>query len=87
MLQGFEIFKFGGRTVDHAYDRPLIDDLFHYSTYHDVWLAGADSDAHYAAFGWNEGRDPNAIFSTKGYLDQYTHVKAAGVNPLDHYEA
>ena len=36
-------------------------------------------------FGWHEGRNPNALFDTAGYLATYTDVAAAGVNPLDHY--
>ena len=37
------------------------------------------------AFGWKEGRNPNALFDTNGYLATYTDVAAADVNPLDHY--
>jgi hypothetical protein len=37
-------------------------------------------------YGWTEGRDPNAFFNTKGYLDTYADVKASGVNPLMHYD-
>ena len=65
---------------------PVVDDLYYYARNPDVWLAGADADAHYHSTGWKEGRDPNAFFSTKGYLAAYTDVKAAGVNPLDHYD-
>ena len=53
--------------------------------------AGGDSFAfarsHFAAFGWKEGRDPNAVFDTKGYLAAYGDVKASGINPLTHYDA
>ena len=35
--------------------------------------------------GWKEGRNPNAYFDTLGYLQTYTDVAAAGINPLDHY--
>ena len=38
-------------------------------------------------FGWKEGRNPNALFDTTGYLATYTDVEAAGVNPLDHYNS
>ena len=40
---------------------------------------------HFQTIGWKEGRDPNALFDTDGYLATYTDVAAAGVNPLDHY--
>ncbi|MFF8802830.1 MULTISPECIES: ExeM/NucH family extracellular endonuclease [unclassified Methylobacterium] len=41
---------------------------------------------HFNNLGWKEGRDPNAIFDTKGYLAAYTDVAEAGVNPLAHYD-
>ena len=40
---------------------------------------------HFNTFGWHEGRDPNALFDTSGYLAVNQDVAAAGVNPLDHY--
>ncbi|GEP05629.1 calcium-binding protein [Methylobacterium oxalidis] len=40
---------------------------------------------HYEAFGIREGRDPNAVFDTSGYLAAYGDVAAAGINPLTHY--
>ena len=41
---------------------------------------------HFNAFGWHEGREPNAWFDTQGYLAHYADVAAANVNPLEHYE-
>lgn len=41
---------------------------------------------HYYAHGWKEGRDPGPNFSTDGYLSLYPDVRAAGMNPLEHYE-
>ena len=40
---------------------------------------------HFQTFGWREGRNPNALFDTAGYLATYADVAAAQVNPLDHY--
>ena len=51
-------------TVDNDDGNPLVDDLFYYARNHDVWNAHVDADAHYDAFGWHEGRDPSAFFST-----------------------
>ncbi|TVV69760.1 calcium-binding protein [Sphingomonas solaris] len=68
-----------------AVDNPLVDDRFYLATYADVKAAGASPDAHYAAFGWKEGRDPNALFDTSAYLAANPSVRAAGANPLDHY--
>ncbi|MBY0260652.1 5'-nucleotidase C-terminal domain-containing protein, partial [Methylobacterium sp.] len=53
-------------------------------------VAGGDifafASQHYDTYGWKEGRDPNAVFDTKGYLAAYGDVAAAGVNPLNHYD-
>jgi hypothetical protein len=86
VLTGFEIYKFTDGTVNETDGNPLVDHLFYDSRYHDVWAAQVDPAAHYASYGWHEGRDPNAFFSTDGYLATYTDVKAAGVNPLVHYD-
>ena len=52
----------------------------------DVRAAGADPLQHFNAFGWREGRNPNAVFDTAGYLSHYADVRAVGINPLQHYE-
>jgi hypothetical protein len=86
VLTGFEIYKFTDGTVNnHDSDVP-VDDLYYYSHNNDVWLAGADADAHYHATGWHEGRDPDAFFSTSTYLSMNQDVKAAGVDPLLQYD-
>jgi glucose/arabinose dehydrogenase len=84
VLTGFERFVFTDGTVDNNDGSPLIDDLFYYAKYHDVWTAGADADAHYNSFGWREGRDPNAFFSHGIYLSANPDVR--GVNPLAHFD-
>ena len=47
--------------------------------------AGVDPFWHFQNIGWKEGRDPNALFDTSGYLATYADVAAAHINPLDHY--
>jgi hypothetical protein len=85
VLTGFEKFVFSDGTVDNTHGSRLVDDLYYYARNHDVWNAHADAEQHYNLFGWREGRDPNALFSTSSYLSNYADVAAAGVNPLDHY--
>jgi len=85
VLTGFERYVFADGTVDNNDGNPLVDDLFYYSQNHDVWNAGADADRHYHEFGWHEGRDPSAFFSTATYLSLYPDVKAAGADPLEHF--
>ena len=82
IASGFETFVFTDGTVSNNDGSALVDDLFYYSKYHDVWNAHVDADAHYDAIGWQEGRDPNAFFSTSFYLTRNPDVHAAGVNPL-----
>ena len=82
VLSGFETFVFTDGTVNNKDADPLVDDLFYFSQYHDVWAAHADADAHYHQFGRHEGRDPDAFFSTDFYLAVYPDVKAAGIDPL-----
>jgi Cadherin-like domain len=86
VLSGFEIYKFTDGTVNNADSDPLVDDLYYYSHNHDVWNAGVDADAHYHTFGWQEGRDPNAYFSTSTYLSLNPSVKASGADPLVQFD-
>jgi VCBS repeat-containing protein len=82
---GHLIFNDG--QVNEAHGSPLIDDLYYDSLYHDVYLAGIDPEAHYAATGWHEGRNPDPYFNTNAYLSQNPDVAAAGINPLAHYDS
>ena len=51
----------------------------------DVAAAQMDPLTHFLAFGWREGRNPSARFSTRAYLDAYPDVLRAGMNPLVHF--
>lgn len=65
---------------------PLVRSVFYAQQNADVFAAGIAADAHYAAYGWQEGRDPNPWFSTTAYLANHADVRAAGVNPLAYYD-
>ncbi|MGW9819972.1 autotransporter-associated beta strand protein [Methylorubrum extorquens] len=80
-----ETFVFTDGVVRQKDAAPLVDDLFYYAANPDVWQAQIDAEAHYAAYGWREGRDPNAAFSTEGYLAANPEVAAAGLDPLVHF--
>ncbi|KMO39732.1 5'-nucleotidase [Methylobacterium variabile] len=86
LVSGFERFRFNDATIAVDDANRLVDDLHYLSRNQDVFRAGVDADAHYAAFGWREGRDPSAFFSTTGYLAANRDVRTAGVNPLEHYD-
>ena len=60
VLTGVETYVFTDGTVNRDDGNTLVDDLFYYARYHDVWDAHVDADDHYAAFGAGEGRAPNA---------------------------
>ncbi|WP_432443220.1 hypothetical protein [Methylobacterium aquaticum] len=85
-VTGFERYQFTDATVVVADGAPLVDDLFYLAANKDVLAAGQDADTHYAAYGWKEGRDPNALFSTTGYLAANPGVRASGQNPLEQYD-
>ena len=52
----------------------------------DVKAAGIDPYTHYITYGWKEGRNPSAFFSTKDYLAANPDVANSGMNPLTHFE-
>ena len=85
ILSGFEVFRFTDGTVDNADSDRMVDDLFYYARNHDVWNARVDADQHFHAFGWHEGRDPSAFFSTAFYLGSNPDVQVAAVDPLIHF--
>jgi len=40
---------------------------------------------HYCITGWKRGFNPHPIFDTNFYLNSYTDIKEANINPLIHY--
>lgn len=40
---------------------------------------------HYMYYGYKKGKNPNADFTSKFYLKNYSNVKKANLNPLVHY--
>jgi hypothetical protein len=86
VLNGIENYQFADGTANENDGYSLVDDLFYYSAYHDVWNAHVDADVHYANYGWHEGRNPDAFFNTRAYEINNRDVAAAGINPLQHYD-
>lgn len=83
-LISIEKLQFANGTVTLT-GNPLVDALYYDSLYLDVFGAGVDALTHFNQYGWREGRNPDAFFSTSSYLNYYKDVKNAGANPLDHY--
>lgn len=63
----------------------LVSDAYYQITNPDVFADGMDAEAHYNQYGWREGRNPDAFFSTTGYLAANADVTKAGINPLTHF--
>ncbi len=63
----------------------LFDRAFYLNKYPDVREAGVDPFEHYLKFGWREGRDPSATFSTEHYLYRNSDVGLSEICPLIHY--
>lgn len=64
---------------------PGFDEVYYQYWYRDVGQFKGPALQHYLIFGWKEGRDPSAGFSTDGYLAANPDVKALGINPLVHF--
>lgn len=84
-LNGIGTLQFTDGTIQQNDGHGVVDDAWYLSHNLDVWAAKMDADSHYATYGWHEGRDPNAYFSTLEYLGDNADVAAAGLNPLEHY--
>ena len=77
VLTGFEVFNFTDGTVHNDDGSPLIDDLFYYAKYHDVWTAHVDADAHYNVDRLARRPRPERVLLHLGYLSANPDVKAA----------
>ncbi|MEN0076301.1 MAG: hypothetical protein AAGC69_18090, partial [Paracraurococcus sp.] len=65
---------------------PLLDPFFYTQAYPAVVAARLSAVDHYNQWGWRDGLDPSAAFSTLGYRAANPDVVAAGLNPLLHFE-
>jgi hypothetical protein len=68
------------------YRGPGFDANYYLANNPDVKAAGIDPWQHYDNYGWREGRNPDAYFSSAGYRNANPDVKNAGINPLTHYD-
>lgn len=64
---------------------PGFDEVYYRYWYRDVINFKGTALQHFMKFGWKEGRDPSAGFSTDGYLNANPDVEARGDNPLSHF--
>lgn len=59
----------------------LFDEEFYLQNNADVAANKIDPLEHYLHYGWREGRDPSASFSTHDYLELYPEL-AGGISVL-----
>ena len=85
VLKQFSSFRNSSRQVDSKHAAEFFDAVYYKRMYPDVANAGVDLLGHYLKFGWKEGRDPNAWFSTKDYILNNQSEMENGVDPLTHY--
>lgn len=64
---------------------PHFDRSFYCDRYRDIDTDRVDPLEHYCVFGWKEGRDPCAWFSTQRYMARNADVAESGYNPFLHY--
>lgn len=65
--------------------RKEFDPVFYARKYPEVADKAADLFQHFLHVGWRQGRDPNAWFSTRNYLEHNSDVRGANINPFVHY--
>ena len=65
--------------------RALFDAKFYARTYPDACRGIKDLAEDYFSVGWREGRNPNAHFDTRYYLETNPAVRKSGECPLIHY--
>lgn len=70
---------------DDALMRAEFDADFYRSKNPDVARTGIDPFEHFLAYGWKEGRNPNATFNLRDYGEMNPEVAASGVNPFSHF--
>ncbi|MFD1794876.1 hypothetical protein FQV27_05675 [Paracoccus aurantiacus] len=65
--------------------RPYVDSEFYFARNPDVAATNSDAAQHYHLYGWKEGRDPSADFSTRKYLSSHPELLVSQTDPLLHY--
>ena len=64
---------------------PYFDIAWYEARYPDVVAAGVNPLAHFANFGSQEGREPNALFNSAWYLKQNADIASSGMSATFHF--
>ena len=77
------------RIPNHAEAMEILanhfDSVYYCERYSDIDRTLVNPLEHFLIYGWKEGRDPVAWFSTKRYLRRYGDVIESDINPFLHY--
>lgn len=65
--------------------RKDFDPTFYRHAYPQIRRMNISPLRHFVVVGWREGKDPSALFSTRGYLKFNRDVAQVKVNPFYHY--
>lgn len=69
----------------YALVKDHIDPEFYIRQWPDLARNDADPAAHYLSFGWRQGLDPSAGFSTRFYLAHHPWLAEGVISPLVHF--
>jgi len=74
---------------EFEYNKKIIagefDSEFYRNQYPNIDSNGLCPLEHFILFGWKEGRDPCAWFSTNDYIQTHLDIKNEGINPFIHF--
>lgn len=73
------------RSIDILRESAFFDEKYYKEEYGNI-LEGMNPYVHYLSKGWKIGCNPSANFSGDAYINYYTDVRMAQMNPLIHYE-
>jgi serralysin len=85
-LVNVEHLRFADGTVHLNDGNALFDSLYYLRNNLDIYHAGVDPLAHYRAWGWREGRNPNEFFDSRFYASTNPEILRTGESPIDHYD-
>ncbi len=77
--------KFSLNAINTIKHSGLFDEEWYRNRYPDLRDAKINLAQHYLEHGWIEKRNPGPEFHTSLYLEAYSDVAVAGMNPLLHY--
>lgn len=85
LWSGAALMLFLRKWRSYPTGHPLFDSVWYLETYADVRESGENPLLHFALYGLQENRRPNAYFVPEWYLEHYPDVARSQINPALHY--